>query len=293
MTKVILGPASVDLGTKLAEILHAEAIPVESKTFPDGESYVRINGDIAGEKAVIVQSTYPPQDRHLVQLLQILDAAHDLNASELVAVIPYLAYSRQDKRFRPGEAVTARTVVKLVEAAGANSAITVDVHTDKILDMFSIRAQNVSAMPVIGDYFSKLALKEPNVFAPDEGALDRAKAVAARVGAQYSFFRKERDRTTGTIKTETKDVRIKGRDAIVVDDIISTGSTITNAASILHGQGANRIYVACTHPLLLAGAKDKILAAGANEIIGTDCVASNVSHISVASVIAESLRKTL
>lgn len=146
LTKVLLGPASVELGRNLAECLGGEAVPVETKSFPDGESYVRITGDIAGEKVAVVQSTYPPQDRHLVQLLQLLDTARDLNASELIAVVPYLAYSRQDKRFRPGEAVSVRTIVKLIEATGAGSLVTVDVHTDKILDLFRIKAHNLSAM---------------------------------------------------------------------------------------------------------------------------------------------------
>jgi len=293
LTKVLLGPASIELGKRLAETLGAESVPVESKSFPDSESYVRISGDVSGENVVIAQSTYPPQDRHLVQLLQLLDTARDLEASKLVAVVPYLAYSRQDKRFRSGEAVTVKTVVKLVEAAGADSLTTVDVHSDKILELFKIKALNVSAMSAIGEYFSSLRLREPYVFAPDAGALDRAKIVAEQLDAEYAFFQKQRDRTTGAIKTEAKDVRVKDRDTIIVDDIISTGSTIANAASILRRQGARSIYVACTHPLLLPGAKEKIIAAGANEIIGTDCVASDVSRVSVASIIAESLRKIL
>jgi len=293
LTKVLLGPASVDLGERLAAQLEAEAVPIESKAFPDGESYIRIAGDIEGEKVVVVQSTYPPQDTHLIQLLQILDTARDLNASKIIAVVPYLAYSRQDKRFRPGEAVTVGTVVKMIETAGANSLTSVDLHSDKILDLFKVEARNVSAMPAIGEYFSQLKLKDPHVFAPDRGALDRAKTVASRMGAEFSYFEKQRDRVTGTVRTEAKNVQVEGRDAIIVDDIISTGSTIANAASILREQGAKQIYVACTHPLLLDGAKQKILAAGAKEIIGTDCVASDVSRVSVAAVIAESLRKAL
>jgi len=293
LTKVLLGPASIELGKKLAETLGAESVPVESKSFPDGESYVRIAGNVSGDNIVVVQSTYPPQDRHLVQLLQLIDTARDLEASKLVAVVPYLAYSRQDKRFRSGEAVTVKTVVKLLEAAGVDSLITVDVHSDKILELFKIRALNVSAMSAIGEYFSNLGMREPYVFAPDAGALDRAKIVAEHLDAEYSFFRKQRDRTTGAIKTEVKDVSVKDRDTIIVDDIISTGSTIANAASILHQQGAKGIYVACTHPLLLAGAKEKIMSAGADEIVGTDCVSSDVSRVSVASIIAESLRKIL
>jgi ribose-phosphate pyrophosphokinase len=293
LTKVLLGPASVDLGKRLAADLQAETVPVESKTFPDGESYVRIAGDIQGEKTIVVQSTYPPQDTHLIQLLQILDAARDLKASKIVAVVPYLAYSRQDKRFRPGEAVTVRTIVKMIETAGANSLISVDLHSDKILDLFKVEALNVSAMPAIGEYFSQLNLKDPYVFAPDRGALDRAKTVASLMGAEFSYFEKERDRVTGIVRTEVKNILVKGRDAIIADDIISTGSTIANAASILRRQGARQIYVACTHPLLLEGAKQRILDAGANEIIGTDCVTSDVSRVSVASVIAESLRKIL
>jgi len=132
LTKILPGPASVELGNKLAEELGVETVPVEAKSFPDGESYVRISGDLENERVVVVQSTYPPQNTHLVQLLQLLDAARDMKASEVIAVVPYLAYSRQDKRFRPGEAVSVGTIVRLIEATGVNSLFTVDVHMEKI-----------------------------------------------------------------------------------------------------------------------------------------------------------------
>jgi len=293
LAKIVLGPASVELGKKVAQELGADAISVEAKSFPDGESYIRIVDDISGERVIVAQSTYSPQDKHLMQLLLLLDAARDLKASEIIAVVPYFAYSRQDKRFRLGEAVSVETVVKLIEAAGADSFVTVDVHTEKILNLFKIRAMNVSAMATIGKYFSRFKLKEPYVLAPDEGSVDRARTVAGQLAAEYSFFQKQRDRVTGTIKTEARDVDIKDRDVVIVDDIISTGLTIANVASILREQGARTIYVACTHPLLLPGAKEKIFAAGASEIVGTDCIQSDVSRISVASVIAESLRKIM
>ena len=293
MTKILPGPASVELGNKLAEELGVKTVPVEAKSFSDGESYIRISGDVENEKVVVVQSTYPPQNTHLVQLLQLLDAARDMKASEVIAVVPYLAYSRQDKRFRPGEAVSVGTIIRLIEATGVNSLFTVDVHTEKILELFRIHAHNVSATPALGEYFAKLGLKEPYVFAPDEGALARAKSLAGCLNADYSSFQKQRDRVSGAIKTSVKEFEVKDRDAIIVDDIISTGSTIANAASMLHDQNARRIYVACTHPLLLSGAKDRMMSAGVHEIVGTDCVASEVSRVSVASVVAQSLRKTM
>ena len=240
MTKIVLGPASVELGKNLANILGAEAIQVETKRFPDGESYLRIDGDLEGDDVIIVQSTFPPPDKHLVQLIQLLDTARDLNASKLTAVIPYLAYSRQDKRFRPGESITMKTVIKMIESAGANSLITIDIHNEKILDYFAIEANNLSAMSAIGRYFSKeVALTKPYVFAPDQGALTLAKVLASHVKADYSFFQKQRDRKTGDIETLEKSFDVQGRDAIVVDDIISTGSTIANASKILKNKAPN------------------------------------------------------
>ncbi|RLI13014.1 ribose-phosphate pyrophosphokinase, partial [Candidatus Bathyarchaeota archaeon] len=150
--KVIPGPASRKLGLRLAELLGAEAVPITCKHFPDGESYVRLDGSVEGETVAIVQSTYPPQDKHLLELCLMADTAKDLGAERVVAVVPYLAYARQDKRFLSGEAVSIRTVGKLLRAAGVDKLITIDIHSDEALKALGIEAVSLSAVPLLARY---------------------------------------------------------------------------------------------------------------------------------------------
>jgi len=290
---VVAGPTSISLARSLASELKAEAVPVESKTFPDGESYLRFERDLRGEEVIIVQSSFPAQNRSLIELFLMLDSAKDLGAERAVAVVPYFAYARQDKRFRSGEGISVKTIVKLIEASGADAFLTVDVHTPEIMKLFHIPAINSTAMPSIGKFLASLNLKKPYIIAPDEGAINLAESVAKVLKADYSFFRKHRDKASGVPTTELREIGVKERDAVIVDDIISTGGTVINVVKMLKEEGVNDIYVACTHPLLLGEAKPRILSAGVKKILGTDSVESDVSEVSIASVLAESLRKLL
>ena len=293
MPLVVAGPTSTDLARDVALELEAELVPVESKTFPDGESYIRFERDMRGEDVIIVQSSFPAQNRSLIELFIMLDSAKDLGVERAIAVIPYFAYARQDKRFRSGEGISVKTIVKLIEASGADVFLTVDVHKPDIMKFFHIPAMNLTAMPSIGKYLAALDMKKPCVIAPDEGAINLAEAVAKVLRTDYSFLIKHRDKASGVPTTELREIGVKDRDAVIVDDIISTGGTVVNAVKMLKEEGANDIYVACTHPLLLGEAKPRILSAGAKKILGTDSVASEVSEVKIAPVLAESLRKLL
>jgi len=290
---VVAGPTSSDLARNLASELEAELVPVESKRFPDGESYVRFERDLRGEEVIIVQSSFPDQNRSLIELFLMLDSAKNFGAERAVAVVPYFAYARQDKRFRAGEAISVETIVKLIEASGADAFLTVDVHKPEIMKLFRIPALNSTAMPLIGKHLATLDLKKPHVVAPDEGAISLAESVAEVLKADYSFFRKHRDKASGVPTTELREIGIRDRDAVIVDDIISTGGTVINVVKMLKEEGVKEVYVACTHPLLLGEAKARILSAGVKKILGTDSVASDVSEVSIAPVLAESLRKLL
>jgi ribose-phosphate pyrophosphokinase len=252
---------------------------------------VRYTEDVDGEDVVIVQTTSPPQDTHLIQLLLLINAAKDLGARYITAVVPYLAYSRQDKKFRPGEAVSLKTVIRLIEAAGANKFVTVDVHNVEALKEFKIPFVDLSAMYVLGEYAKSCGFGGAFSLAPDEFASSRAKVVDDVLGGGYGWLKKERDRVTGEISVAKKVFDVQGRDVVVVDDIISTGGTMVAATKLLREQKARKIMVMCTHPLLIGGAKEKIIRAGADSIVGTDCVPSDVSIVSIAPVIAEYLRK--
>jgi len=290
---VVAGPTSTGLARDVALELEAEVAQVESKTFPDGESYLRFERDLRGEVAIIVQSLFPGQNRSLIELFLMLDSAKDLGVERAIAVVPYFAYARQDKRFRSGEGISVKTIVKLIEASGADAFLTVDVHKPDIMKFFHIPAINLTAMPLIGKYLAALDMKKPWVIAPDEGAINLAESVAKVLGANYSFLIKHRDKASGVPTTELREIGVRDRDAVIVDDIISTGGTVVNAVKMLKEEGANNVYVACTHPLLLGEAKLKILSAGAKKILGTDSVASEVSEVKIAPVLAESLRKLL
>ena len=286
---VVPGPASKELGGKIAKELNAKVIGVFFKQFPDGESYVRFEGELENENVVIVQSTCPPQDSNLIRLFLLAGTAKDLGAKKVVVVVPYLAYARQDKRFLPGEAVSVNVMARVLKAIDIDGLVTVNVHEEKVLKKFDFPAKNVSAMGVLAKYFKEKGFDGAFALAPDDGALELAKEAAEVLGGGYDWLYKKRDLHTGEVETKAKKLDVAGRDVIIFDDIISTGGTIVNAAKILKEQGARRIFAACAHPLLIGNAIERILSSGVEEIVGTDSVPSMVSKVSVAPVIAKSL----
>jgi len=286
---VIPGPASQDLGRKVADMLKSRIVPVIFKKFPDGESYIRLEGNVKDEKVAIVQTTGPPQDVHIMQLFLMIDAAKDLGAEKVIAVVPYLAYARQDKRFLRGEAISIETFVKLIEASGIDRFLTVNIHEERVLKKFSVPTESLSAMTLLAEYFKKKGLAGAFSLAPDRGALELAKEADKVLNGGHGWLQKERDRLTGEIRVEEKRLDIKGRDVVVFDDIISTGGTIAAAVNMLKEQGARKVYAACAHPLLVGEAQNKIMQSGAEGIVGTDCVSSPVSVVSVAPLIAKAL----
>ena len=289
---VIPGPSSQLLGLRLSRYLKSNVVPIEFKTFPDGERYIRIKGEPKNFHAVVVQSIIPPNpDQSIIELCFILETLKELSVEKVTAVIPYFAYARQDKRFLPGEAVSGRIVCDIIQNAGADEVITVDIHNKRIFKNFKIPAKDVSAVPLLGEYLNKFKPTDPLIISPDEGAMERAKTLADFMEAEYVIFSKFRDKHTGEIEIKMTEINVTNRDVFIVDDIISTGSTMVRAVEIAKSQGASRIYTACTHAILVGDSRFRILNAGANEIIGTDTVPSDVSFVSVAPIIAEALKE--
>jgi ribose-phosphate pyrophosphokinase len=286
---LVPGPASQSLGKKVAEILNARIVPVNLKTFPDGEYCLRFEGDVTGEEVVVVQSTGPPQDTNIMQLLLMLDTAKDLGAEKVTAVVPYLAFARQDKRFLPGEVVSAETFVKLIEACGTDRFLTVNIHSENTLKRFSVPTENLSAITSLAEHLRNRGLDGAFSLSPDKGAVELAEEADKILVGGCGWLRKERDRYTGEIQVEKKSLNVKGRDVIVFDDIISTGGTIARAVKMLKSQGARRVYASCVHPLLIGEAKTRILQSGAEDIVGTDSIPSSVRTVSLAPLIAEAL----
>jgi ribose-phosphate pyrophosphokinase len=289
--KIIPGPASKQLGEKIAELLGVEAVPLFFKTYPDEESYIRLEGTVQNEQVAIVQTTSPPQDTRLMQLALIADAAKRHGAKKATAVVPYLAYARQDQVFLPGEAISIETVARMLKAAGIDSLITVNVHQAKVLTRFPFPAETISAISLLAEYFKQKGFEKAFALAPDEGALWLAEEAKSVLSGEYGYLEKNRDLYTGQITTEKKKLDVRGKTVIIFDDIISTGGTIASAAKIMKENGADNVYAACVHALLIRDAEKRILQSGVEEIVGTDSIQSHVSKVSLAPLISNALKE--
>ena len=288
---IVLGlTATNGVDKEIAEALKASHVVVEHKVFPDGESYIRIPVSVDNEHVVIVQSTYKPQDKHLVELLLAVEAVKDLGAKTITVITPYLAYARQDKRFRTGEAISIKTILRSIRCAGADTLIVVEIHKEHVLTYFTGTAINVSAMDALAEYF-KDKVENPLVLAPDTGALPRAKRFAEIIGGDYDYLEKTRDRITGEVKVRPKTISVKGRVVVIVDDIISTGKTMALAAKQALENGAREVYAACAHALFVDGAYERLRKAGIREVVATNTVPvpKGVVSVSVAPYIAKTI----
>jgi ribose-phosphate pyrophosphokinase len=289
---VVGGPASLDLARKIAEELRARLVKAESKIFPDGESYIRIPEEWAPKYTVLVQSTCPPQDRNLIQLCLMADRLREMG-SKVIAIVPYLAYARQHRVYVPGETVSIRLIARLLETAGIIRLVTIDIHNVEGLGYFTIPANSLSAVPVLAEYLkSKLDSKKCVVVAPDEGARIRVETLATQLGSEYVVIRKERDRHSGRVTAFLpEEERLDGKEAIILDDLISTGGTIAVASRLLKDRGASRVTAACTHALLAEGAMERMKQAGVEMFVATDTIPGSNSSISVSHTICEFIRR--
>jgi len=290
---VVLGPASVELGRKIAQELKIKAVPVEFKRFPDGESYIRFKDAtlIKNEDAVIVQTTSPPQNENLVQLFLMADNAKDMGAKSIIAVVPYFAYARQDSRFRLGEALSVKTIVTLLKTCGVSRIITVNSHNPTMLKALPVSVEDLSAFSLLAQHFKKKGFEGAFSLSVGKKGMGTAVEAGKVLKGRCDYIPTQRDRVTGNVTIEKKTLPVKNRDVVIFDDIISSGGTMIKAVSWVKEQGARRVYAACVHPLLIGDARDKILKAGADGVVGTDSVPSPVSEVSVAPLIAEALKK--
>ncbi len=288
--KIILGPSSTALAEKIAELTGYEKVPVAYKTFPDGESYIRLEGNVQNEHVAIVQTTCTPQDSRLIQLAFIAAAAKRNNARKVTAIVPYLAYARQDKIFLQGENISIETIAHMLKAAGVDTLVTVNIHAETALSKFPFPAKTLSAIPLLAEYFTQKGYKKAFALAPDKGAMHIAEQAQSVLGGEAGHLEKQRDRYTGQTSQTAKHLNVKGKTVIIFDDIISTGGTIIGAAKILREQGATKVFAACVHPLLIGDAEKRILDAGVEEIVGTDSVPSHNSKVTLAPLIAKALK---
>ncbi len=290
---IISGPASRKLGERIASSLGVDAHPVDHRVFPDGESYIRLTTPVEGETVVIVQTTSPPQDTRLMQLFMMTSTAADLGAERVICVVPYLAYARQDERFLDGEAFSLDIVIRMLEEAGGDDLIVFDAHNEdslrRIQKQHRIRMENLSATPLLAEHLKERGFSGAYSLSPDEGSVHRAEMGGEVLGGGFSFFEKQRDLRTGEIEMTVRDVEISGKDAVVFDDIISSGRTMAKAVAGLKQQGAKRVAAACTHALFRGDAEKRIRKAGADIIVATDTVETKFSQVSVAKLITDHL----
>jgi ribose-phosphate pyrophosphokinase len=286
---VIAGKSSEDLARKLSKKIKANLVKSEIRTFPDGESKITLRGNLSKKKSIVVQSIYPPVDTNLIQALSLISKAKE-TSSKVIAVIPYMGYARQDREFLTGEIITMKVLAKLFKGAGASEIIVVDIHSKFGLKHFTIKSKNVTAIPDLVKYFKKLSLKNPLVISPDQGGKERTKKFAKTFGSEYITLEKKRNRKTGKVQIKTKNAdEVAGRDIILVDDMISTGGSITNATRFLKKQKCRRVYVACTHALLMNDAAKKIRKAGVTNIISTNTIPGKTSIVDVSDTIAKTI----
>lgn len=296
---LIVGPASQILGVKIAQELGIESLNTEFKTFPDGENYLRINiedeTEIKGKEVIIVQSSGPSssgnQNTRLFELFMMIDSVKRMGAAKIIVVIPYFAYGRQDKIFRPGESQFANLIIRFIDSMGIDELYIVDIHTPEVLEETFCKTINIDSMKVLADYIKSKGAKDIVVVAPDKGAVERSKAFAKYFGENVPVdcFEKKRDFKTGEI-TMSGNLSLEDKDVVISDDIISTGGTMATAIKLSKESGANKIYAVATHALLLQNAKYRILNAGADEIIGTDSIDNEAAKVSLAKTIANFLK---
>ena len=286
---VIAGKSSEDIARKLSRKIKANFVKSQVRIFADGESKITLSGNISKKKSIVVQSIYPPVDTNLIQTLSLISKAKE-TSSEVIAVIPYMGYARQDREFLPGEIVTMKVLGKLFKGSGASKIIAVDIHSMIGFKHFSIKTKNVSAIPELVRYFKKLSLRNPLVVSPDQGGKERAKEFAKELGSEYIALEKKRDRKTGKVQIKTKNLdEVANRDLILVDDMISTGGSIVKATQFLKKQKCKKVYVACTHALLMNDAEKKIKKAGVTKIVSVNTIPGKTSLVDVSNTIAKAI----
>ena len=274
---VVAFPELEGIGRRIAEDLGSRSYVIHKKVFPDGESYVRVETSVKGNDVILVQTSYPEQDKRLLELFFAIDALHDHGALNIRVILTYLAYARQDREFLPGEAVSVRTLLRLLSNIGVDTLYVVDLHKPESLKYFAGQARNIIPFKVFSSKLRDMRLKDPIVVSPDLGASHRANALASELGCECFIIKKYRDRITGRIRHELpKNIDVSGKEVVIVDDIISTGGTVANIASFLRRCGASKVFVVASHGLFVDGALKKLMEAGVDKVFTLNTLAARI-----------------
>jgi ribose-phosphate pyrophosphokinase len=297
--KLFTGSATVRLSEDVARNLQIKVGDATVSTFSDGEIMIRINENVRGADVFVIQSTCMPVNDHLVELLLMIDALKRASAGRITAVMPYYGYARQDRKVQPRVPISAKMVADLVTAAGTNRVLTVDLHAGQIQGFFNIPVDNLYAAPVLLDYMRRKS--DPDdlvVVSPDAGGVERARGFAKRLNCTIAIVDKRREKANECeIMNVIGDVR--GKDTLLLDDMVDTAGTITQAAEALRGNGAKRVWAACTHAVLSGPAVDRINASPIEELIVTDTIpldskmaqCPKLKVLSIAELLGEAIKR--
>ncbi len=298
LLKIFSGNANLPLAKEMCAYLGIDLGQAEVAQFSDGEVMVRINENIRGADVFVIQSTCPPVNHNIMELLIIIDAMRRASAARITAVLPYYGYARQDRKAEPRVPITAKLVADLITVSGTTRVLTVDLHAGQIQGFFDIPVDNLFAAAVILDYFRDKKLKDLVIVSPDAGGTERARAFAKRLGASLAMIDKRR---TGKNVAEIMNIigEVGGRDALILDDMIDTAGTIVQAARAIKKQGALRVFAACTHPVFSGPALDRLKEDAIDEVVVTNTIPlqpqarqmDKIVVLSVAKLLGEAIRR--
>ncbi len=296
--RIFTGNAYPAFAREVADYLGVALGDATVSTFSDGEIRVKINDNVRSHDVFVIQSLAHPINTHLMELLIIMDALRRASASNMTAVIPYYGYARQDRKDQPRVPITAKLIADLIVTAGAKRVVTIDLHAGQIQGFFNIPVDHLYAAPVLLNYFRGRISNRTIVVAPDAGGVERARAFAKRLNLELAIIDKRRE---GPNQTKVVNVigEVAGHDALLIDDIVDTAGTITQAADAVSARGATRVLLACTHPIFSGSAISRLNASPIDEIVvtntipprGTTDVCKNLTTLSVAPLIGEAIKR--
>lgn len=289
--KIVSGPASQRLANEVAEKLKIELIEPYFKKFPDGECYFRFPDFDPNDDFVIIHSSHPPQHETLMQLFLLTTGLKEMGVKRIVAVIPYLAYARQDKAFLKGEVVSFSTILRLLNCVGVNELVTINVHAPWALLNAPMKTVNLDAVPEIMNFIASINRRIDYVFSPGKKGETMSRTAAQILKAKYCPVISSRDTYTGEVKVIFgEEAKLEGTDIVIIDDLISTGTTMIQIIREAKKRGASHIVAACVHGLFVSGADIQIFKAGADKIICTDTISTPYSFVKTADLISDYLR---
>ncbi len=297
--KIFSGNANIALAKGICDYLKMPLGDVTVSTFSDGEIMVQLNENVRGMDIFIVQPSSSPVNRSIMELLIMIDALKRASAYRITAVLPYFGYARQDRKVQSRAPITAKLIADIITAAGAQRVLTIDLHAGQIQGFFNIPVDHLYATPVILDYINKLNLKDIVVVSPDAGGVERARAFAKRLKASLAIVDKRRD---GPNVSEVMNIigDVENKNALLLDDMIDTAGTITQAADAIKRKGAMKVIVGCTHGIFSGSAIKRINDSAIEEVILTDSIPLNDKYkeckkkmtvLSVAPLLGEAIKR--